>query len=222
MTSTPTVHETTTPSGPARLHVDGPKEGCGLLVLGHGAGGGVEAVDLLAARDAGLAAGFAVVRVEQPWRVRGRRVAEPPARLDIAWLAACRSLLPACGPLVLGGRSAGARVACRTAGALVADGVLALAFPLHPPSRPARSRLAELQLPQVRRLVVQGDRDCFGMPPSLPGVQVHAVAGADHAFAVRRRDQRSAADVAFEVQECVGRWLAGLGGLTSARPQPET
>lgn len=209
VTITPGRHDLHTPSGLARLHVDGLGR-VGVLVLGHGAGGGVDAVDLLAARDAGTAAGFVVVRMEQPWRVRGRRVAEAPARLDAAWLAACRSLLPATGLLVLGGRSAGARVACRTATALGADGVLTLAFPLHPPSRPDRSRLDELMRPHVPRLVVQGERDAFGLPPSSPGVDVHVVAGADHGFTVRRRDGRSAVDVAAEVRECVAWWLSAL------------
>ena len=183
----------------------------GRLVLGHGAGGGIDAPDLLAVRDAALALGLQVVRVEQPWRVRGRRVAESPARLDVAWCA----VLAALGrdgdrPLVVGGRSAGARVACRTAAATGADGVLALAFPLHPPGRPERSRLDELALPGVPRLVVQGGRDAFGVPPASPGVHVHVVAAADHAFAVRRSDGRGAQEVAAEVRAVVGRWLADL------------
>ena len=192
-----------TPSGPARLHVDG--AGPGRLVLGHGAGGGVDAPDLLAARDAGLALGLEVVRVEQPWRVRGRRVAEAPPRLDAAWLAAL-ARLPAV-PCVLGGRSAGARVACRTAGAVPeVRGVLCLAFPLVPP-RGTTSRDGELDLPTVPRLVVQGERDAFGLPRARPGVAVHVVAGADHAFAVRRRDGRTAAQVSDELRAVMGDWL---------------
>ena len=198
--------EITTPVGTARVVVEGPG-GRGALVLGHGAGGGTDAPDLLAARDAGLAAGLQVVRVEQPWRVAGRRVAEAPPRLDTAWTAVVRELsLP--GALVLGGRSAGARVACRTAGELGAAAVLALAFPLVPPGRPDRSRLPELLAPDVPRLVVTGERDPFGVPAPSPGVQVHVVAGADHGFAVRRRDGRTADDVAAEVQAVVAGWLA--------------
>lgn len=183
-------------------------------MLGHGAGGGTDAPDLLAARDAALELGLQVVRVEQPWRVRGRRVAEAPARLDTAW----RAVLTAVGsdregrlregPLVVGGRSAGARVACRTAGDTGADAVLALAFPLHPPGRPDRSRLDELRLPAVPGLVVQGERDAFGVPPPSAGVRVHVVAGADHGFVVRRKDGRDAGDVTAEVRAVVGRWLA--------------
>jgi predicted alpha/beta-hydrolase family hydrolase len=171
-------------------------------VLGHGAGGGVDAPDLLAARDAGLAQGLQVVRVEQPWRVSGRRVAEAPPRLDAAWTAVLAAL-PGDAPLVVGGRSAGARVACRTAAEVGAAAVLALAFPLHPPGRPERTRLPELLLPQVPRLVVQGERDAFGVPDGA-----HVVAGADHAFAVRRRDGRTPEEVLTEVREVVRAWLA--------------
>lgn len=209
----------TTPVGSARAWTSGPY-GLGALVLGHGAGGGVDAPDLRAARDAALGVGLGVVLVEQPWRVAGRRVAEAPARLDLAWLAVLAdltgqdggpALLP--GPLVVGGRSAGARVACRTAAQVGAAGVLALAFPLHPPGRPDRSRLPELQLPEVPRLVVQGDRDAFGRPEPEPGVEVHLVRGADHGFAVRRADGRSADEVAADVRAAVAGWLVQLLGL---------
>jgi predicted alpha/beta-hydrolase family hydrolase len=165
-----------TRTGPARYVLEGAGEG--LLVLGHGAGGGVEAVDLLAARDAALALGWRVARVEQPWRVRGRKVAEAPPRLDAAWVEVLAGL--AGQPLVSGGRSAGARVACRTAAQVGADAVLCLAFPLHPPGRPERSRLKELEAVDVPVLVVQGDRDVFGVPPGAA-----LVPGADHSFRVR-------------------------------------
>jgi len=198
--------EVATQVGIARVRVEGPPDGRGLLALGHGAGGGVEAPDLLAARDAAHACGLAVALVEQPWRVAGRRVAEAAPRLDLAWTAVLEALAPA-GPLVLGGRSSGARVACRTATALGADAVLALAFPLEPPGS-GRSRLEELRQPQVPRLVVQGDRDAFGCPRPERGVQVHRVPGADHGFAVRRRDGRTRAQVIQEVREAVRRWLA--------------
>lgn len=201
-----TTWELDTPVGVARLHREGPRSAL-TLVLGHGAGGGVDAPDLLAARDAALAAGLTVVRVEQPWRVRGRRVAEAPARLDLAWTSVLARLD---GPHVAGGRSAGARVACRTAAATGAVGVLALAFPLHPPGRPQRSRAAELQAPQVPRLVVQGGRDRFGVPAPGPGLQVHVVDGADHGFAVQRRDGRAAEQVLAQVRDAVAGWLQTL------------
>jgi uncharacterized protein len=190
-----------TPVGVAHVRVEG--RGDRTLVLGHGAGGGTDAPDLLAARDAGLAAGLRVVRVEQPWRVAGRRIAVAPPQLDVAWTAVCRTLD---GPLVLGGRSAGARVARRTASELDAVAVLALAFPLQPPGRGA-SRLPELLAVDVPRLVVQGGRDLFGVP-EVPGV--HVVAGADHAFAVRRKDGRGPQEVHAEVRDTVAGWLQTL------------
>ena len=198
-----TTREVATPRGAARVQLDG--RGPGLLVLGHGAGGGPAAPDLLAARDAGLAAGLRVARVEQPWRVSGRRIAEAPVHLDAAWLAVVRSMRPR-GPLILGGRSSGARVACRTAGALGAAGVLALAFPLVPPGR-TTSRARELALPGVPRLVVQGSRDAFGIPAASADVRIEVVAGADHGFAVRRRDGRTPGEVLAQVRSAVEEWL---------------
>jgi len=187
-----------TVEGPARVHLHHATNGGparGLLLLGHGAGGGIGAADLQAMvplRDQGWDVGL----VEQPWRVAGRRVATPPPRLDAAW----RDLVPAllsrhpADRLVVGGRSAGGRVACRTApgdpaiGLPRATGVLCLAFPLHPPGRPERSRAEELRTPPAHGipvLVVQGDRDPFGAPDEVqaalgpePGpVQVHPVRG---------------------------------------------
>lgn len=194
-------------------------------MLGHGAGGAPyegaapyrrEAVfepDLLAARDAALQAGLEVVLVEQPWRVAGRRVAEAPARLDEAWLAVV-SAMPAGVKTVLGGRSAGARVSCRTADRLAETaevvGVLCLAFPLRPTGRPeAPSRQSELDLPRVPVLVVQGDRDPFGMPDRGPGRSVVPVPGADHSFAVRNKDGERAT-VLSEVERAVSAWLGDL------------
>lgn len=192
--------------GTARSSTLTPAGSFGLLVLGHGAGGGIEAPDLCAARDAGLACGLAVTLVEQPWRVAGRRIAGPPSQLDRAWTAVLEALAPT-GPLVLGGRSSGARVACRTASSLGAAAVLALAFPLVPPGS-TRSRRDELLAPGVPRLVVQGERDAFGVPSADGGVAVHVVAGADHAFAVRRQDRRAGDDVRREVRDVVADWLA--------------
>lgn len=188
-----------TPVGLARIVTEG--HGPRTLVLGHGAGGGIDAPDLLAARDAGLECGLTVVRVEQPWRVAGRRVAVAPPRLDEAWLAVCATLD---GPLVVGGRSAGARVACRTAEATGAVAVLALAFPLRPPGSD-RDRGPELEQVRVPRLVVQGDRDAFGVP-----LEAVVVAGADHGFAVRRKDGRTPQDVHEQVRDVVRDWLQTL------------
>lgn len=195
-----------TSRGPARVLLDPGRTG--LLVLGHGAGGGPDAPDLLAARAGALAAGFGVARVEQPWRVAGRRVAEAPVHLDAAWLTVLATLRTD-GPLVVGGRSSGARVACRTADEVGAAAVLALAFPLRPPARDV-TRAAELARPSVPRLVVQGSRDVFGVPSSGPGVRVEVVEGADHAFGVRRKDGRTRDEVLAQVQELVREWLGDV------------
>ncbi len=191
------VLEIPTPRGPARATVHPadpalPRTGRkATLVLGHGAGGGIEARDLVALAGALPSRGVTVVLVEQPWRVAGRTIAGPPPQLDEAWLAVLAVVdgLPSReGLLVAGGRSAGARVACRTASAVRADAVLALAFPLHPPGRPDRSRAEELAGVRIPVLVVQGERDPFGGPAELPpGTPVAAIPYADHGFAVPRR-----------------------------------
>lgn len=183
--------------GTSRVHETG--SGLGLLVLGHGAGGGIGAPDLVAAADAALALGWRVALVEQPWRVKGRKIAEAPVRLDQAWVAVLATLSGA--PLVVGGRSAGARVACRTSALVGADAVLCLAFPLHPPGRPERSRLPELTEVAVPVLIVQGDRDAFGMPPGAV-----VVPGADHGFRVRKHDPEPMS----QVREHVRAWLQAL------------
>jgi hypothetical protein len=206
--------EIDTPLGPARAHTtDGGSRGT--LVLGHGAGGGVESADLLEVTTEAAAAGWRVIRVEQPWRVAGRRVAPAPPRLDEGWravLAALRADGRLTGPLVLGGRSAGARVACRTAAEHEAAGVLALAFPLHPPGRPEKSRAAELTAVQVPIVVVQGERDAFGRPEDVaaalsgrPGASVYAVPG-DHAL---KRDVHVVAAAAMSWLDDLARASAG-------------
>ena len=180
--------EIDTPHGPARAHLtDGGTRGT--LVLGHGAGGGVESADLVEVTTEAAAAGWRVVRVEQPWRVAGRKIAPAPPRLDEGWravLSALRADGTLTGPLVLGGRSAGARVACRTAAEQEAAGVLALAFPLHPPGKPEKTRAPELTAVTVPIVVVQGETDAFGRPEDIAAVlagranaSVYAVAG-DH------------------------------------------
>jgi uncharacterized protein len=200
-----TTVEVTTPSGPARVHLR-PADGArGALVLGHGAGGGVHAPDLVAAAEAALAERITVALVDQPYRVAGRR--SPPAArtLDAAWSAVVEHLRG--GPLddlplVVGGRSAGARVACRTAEQTGAVGVLCLAFPVHPPGRPEKTRLAELDEVTVPTLVVQGASDPFGMPPAGARREVVTVPG-NHSLTGDLETLRAA----------VGRFLAEVLGL---------
>ena len=192
--------EVETPHGPARVHVDAVKRATGALVLGHGAGGGVDARDIQAAAQAARAQGLAVVLVEQPYRVAGRKSPAPAKQLDAAWVAVLEALRArelASLEVIVGGRSSGARVACRTASVVGASGVLCLAFPVHPPGRPEKDRLDELDAVEVPTLVVQGVRDPFGMPPPAPGRTVVQVQG-DHSL---RGDLTA-------VAEAVAAWLA--------------
>jgi uncharacterized protein len=196
--------EIATPHGPAHVHLDLDESPSAALVLGHGAGGGVAAPDLQAAAGVARSLGVSVVLVEQPYRVAGRRSPAPAHQLDAAWLAVIAHLRDDALsdlPLIVGGRSSGARVACRTAAESRAAGVLCLAFPVHPPGRgddPAKSRLPELDAVAVPTLVVQGERDPFGMPPERPGRTVSRIPG-DHSL-------RNAAPVAEAVRE----WLIRL------------
>jgi predicted alpha/beta-hydrolase family hydrolase len=180
--------EIDTPFGVARAHLEHVDDPRGALILGHGAGGGITARDLAAVAHAAQSAGLSAALVEQPYRVAGRRSPAPAHQLDAAWTAVIEHLRA--GelhglPLVVGGRSSGARVACRTAEATGAAAVLCLAFPLRPPRRagaaPAPSRLSELDAVTVPMLVVQGTADRFGMPPSTELRTVVQVAG-DHSL----------------------------------------
>ncbi|SDS81836.1 hypothetical protein SAMN04488543_2435 [Friedmanniella luteola] len=210
-----------TAQGPAHWLLDEADDVGAALVLGHGAGGGPEAADLavLARRLPPL--GVTVARFEQPWRTAGRRVAVAPPRLDEAWseaLPVLRSALPAGLPLATGGRSSGARVACRTAAATGAAAVVCLAFPLHPPGRPDRSRAVELLAPAVPRLVLQGTRDTFGGPAEVraaaagdPGVVVVELPGADHGY-------RLPAGAPFTPADLRDRLVAEVAGLLGAGP----
>lgn len=193
-----------TPYGPARAHVLIVDDPVGALVLGHGAGGGTGAPDLVAAADAANGSRFIAVLVEQPYRVAGRRNQPPRDQLDRAWLAVLERLRAhelRGLPVVVGGRSAGARVACRTAAQAGAIAVLCLAFPLHPPGRPddpTKSRLSELEGVRLPVLVVQGERDPFGTPPAGRLRKVVSVPG-NHSL-------RNT----FEVQAAVAGWLPKL------------
>ena len=197
-----------TPVGDARVDVARAADRWATLVLGHGAGGGIGAADLVALATRLPAHGIEVVRVEQPWVVAGRKVATPPPTLDRAWLAVLEQL-SVDGPLLVGGRSAGARVACRTASEVGAHGVLCLAFPLHPPGRPEKSRLPELDLPAAAglpTLVLQGTRDAFGGPidiPAAPGRLVVPVVGGDHSL---RRAKAAGGSPLAQVVEVTLQW----------------
>jgi hypothetical protein len=185
--------------GPAHVELHCCPQGSAALLLGHGAGGGTAAPDLVAATRSATTVGVHVALVEQPYRVAGRRAPAPANQLDDAWLTVAADL--AAGvfaglPLVFGGRSSGARVACRTAAAGGAVAVLCLAFPVHPPGRPDRSRMPELDAVDVPVLVVQGDRDPFGRPESAAGREI-VLLDDDHSL----RTEPAA------VGRAVGEWL---------------
>jgi predicted alpha/beta-hydrolase family hydrolase len=165
-----------TPHGPARAHLQPVDDPRALLILGHGAGGGVSAPDLVAAAQTANQAGVSVALVEQPYRVAGRKSPAPAAQLDAAWTAVVEQLRGD-EPILCGGRSSGARVACRTAAATGARGILCLAFPLHAPGRPEKTRLPELEAVELPVLIVQGESDPFGMPPEGPGREVVRLKG---------------------------------------------
>ncbi|MDH6123314.1 alpha/beta family hydrolase [Kitasatospora sp. GP82] len=204
-----------TPAGEARITrypaAGRPKA---LLALGHGAGGGIEAIDLQALAGSLPARGIAVALVEQPWRVAGRKVAPAPKTLDVGWLPVMAELAGDGPPLVVGGRSAGARVACRTAVAVGAVAALALAFPLHPPGKPEKSRAEELLASGRPTLVIQGEKDTFGTPeefPALPsGHGLVAVPYGNHGFAVPKRAPYGQEEALELITTTVGDWVLSL------------
>ncbi len=197
--------EISTGQGPAEVALDEARKPAFLLIMTHGAGGTADTSDVLAASAAAAGLGATVARVQQPYRVRGARAPGSPERQDAAWLeivAELRARYPGI-PLVQGGRSNGARVACRTAAAADARGVVALAFPLHPPGRPDISRAGELRGAGVDVLVVNGERDPFGVPARADASRVVILPGETHALS-----RRPAA-----VGEAVREWLSELLGV---------
>lgn len=202
--------EVPTTHGPARLHLHPADSPVAAMLLGHGAGGGVTAPDLVLATAVARSLGVTVALSEQPYRVAGRRAPAPAPQLDTAFTQVAAYLRDNNSgdlPLITGGRSSGARVACRTAQALNPIGVLCLAFPLHPPGKPDKSRLPELDGAGVPTLVVQGSSDPFGMPPEAPGRTMAVVAG-DHSLKKEAPAQRAAIEAwlttLLKVQRQVG------------------
>jgi uncharacterized protein len=214
-----------TPQGPGRLLIDAADDPVATLVLGHGAGGGPNATDLELLARRMPEQGTTVVRFEQPWRTAGRRVAAPPAKLDEAWLAAVDWLGEESwvkGPLFVGGRSAGARVACRTADVVGPAGIICLAFPLHLPGQPEKSRIAELLQPQAPRLVLQGSSDAFGRPAEIQaaikeagGIRLVELPGADHSFRVAMSSSFTPADLRATLLSEVTRFVDARLGIPS-------
>ncbi|MET8680575.1 alpha/beta family hydrolase [Streptomyces sp. NPDC004647] len=198
-----------TPAGDARITwCRAARKAHLLLAVSHGAGGGIEARDLQALAAELPGRGVTVALVEQPWRVAGKKVAPAPKALDTAWTALWPALEKQGLPIVAGGRSAGARVACRTARGLSAHAVLALSFPLHPPGRPEKSRAEELTGAGVPTLVVQGGRDAFGRPEEFPpGTEIVEVPYGDHGFAVPRKTGPTEEETLAVITGAVAGWL---------------
>jgi predicted alpha/beta-hydrolase family hydrolase len=221
-----TIVPVDTPQGPGRLFLDLAQRPSAILVLGHGAGGSIGSADLelLAATLPEL--GTSVVRFEQPWRTAGRKVGPPPPRLDEAWIAALDWLASeewGRYPLVVGGRSAGARVACRTSSETKPGAIVCLAFPLHLPGRPQNSRLAELLAPAVQRLVLQGSKDSFGTSEEIrtvigetPGITVVELPGADHGYRIGKSSPFTPADLRMTLVTEVSRFIAAEVGITTS------
>lgn len=202
-----------TPHGPARLEIARARSPVATLLVSHGAGAGADTHDLEALAAHLPRQGVTVARLTQPWRVAGRKVATAPATLDDALLAAVGALRRSRRPLVLGGRSAGARSAARCAVRAGAAGCLALSFPLHPPGRPGRSRLDELTGAGVPTLVVQGERDPMGTPDEFPAdleardVHLVVVPDADHSLRTPKRSVLGPEDVAAILVEATVEWV---------------
>ena len=221
-----TIVPVDTPQGHARFFVDLADRPVSILVLGHGAGGGVGAADLelLAGRLPPL--GITVARFEQPWRTAGRKVGAPPPRLDEAWITALGWLQEqewAQQPLVVGGRSAGARVACRTASDTNAAGILCLAFPLHLPGQPEKSRLTELLTPRQPRLVVQGSKDSFGTAEELraaigkvAGITLVELPEVGHSYRIAKSSAVEPATLHATLVTEVSRFIASTVGITTS------
>ncbi len=214
--STVTTETADTDAGAARITWHPATKPRLVLAVSHGAGGGIEARDLAALAAALPAHGVTVALVEQPWRVAGKKLAPAPRTLDTGW----RGLWPALAapglPVISGGRSAGARVACRTAAELGAAGVLALGFPLHPPGKPEKTRAEELQAvgnAGVPLLIVQGGNDPFGRPGEFPeGYGPHVVVPhGDHGFAVPKRAGITPDEALAIIVDGVAEWTRSLG-----------
>lgn len=214
---TPTTRLLPTPSGDARAFIHpAVGEARGWILAGHGAGGGIEARDLVALAETLPALGITVALVEQPWRVAGKKLAPAPKKLDEAWVPAVEGLVAEMGglPFAASGRSAGARVACRTALETGAAGVVALAFPLHPPGKPKSSRVEELLGAGVPTLVLQGERDPFGGPGEFPeageGSRLTPVPYADHGFSVGKTAPVTQEETLALITKTTGAWLTSL------------
>ena len=213
-----TTRVVSTPHGDARLVSDRSRHPICTLLLIHGAGGGIDSPDLEALARELPRQGISVLRLEQPWKVAGKKIAPAPATLDAA-LRAAADVIRVRTPLVIGGRSAGARSAARSARSLGASGCLALSFPLHPPGRPEKSRIGELDAVGLPTLVIQGERDTFGRPEEFPAHHdLTVVPEADHGFHVLKRGEVTSEEALAIIVEATLEWIVReVVGNRSAR-----
>ncbi|MGA4839707.1 alpha/beta family hydrolase [Streptomyces sp. G45] len=213
-TARPVAQTVPTDAGEARITWHRARKPRLVLAVGHGAGGGIEARDLVALAAELPAHGVTVALVEQPWRVAGKKVAPAPRTLDVGWRGVWPALAEPGLPVIAGGRSAGARVACRTAADLGAAAVLALSFPLHPPGKPEKSRAGELLGAGVPTLVVQGGNDPFGKPAEFPddaAYELVEVPFGDHSFAVPKRAEIGQDEAVRRITDAVAAWTGRVG-----------
>src|SRR5829696_2671746 len=220
------VEAVDTRQGPGRLFVDLAEQPSSLLVLSHGAGGGVGAADLELLATSLPALGTTVVRFEQPWRTAGRTVSAPAPKLDDAWRAALGFVMEqewAQHPLLVGGRSAGARVACRTASDTNPAAIVCLAFPLHLPGRPEKSRATELLAPTAPRLVLQGTKDSFGTAEEIrtaigtaESIQLVELPGADHGYRIAKSSSFTQAALRHTLIAEISRFIAAVAGISTS------
>ena len=177
------------------------------LVLGHGVGGGIAAGDLQALAKRLPGQDINVFLIEQPYVRAGKKVAPSTSILDEGWISIL-SQLRIRTPLVVGGRSSGARVACRTSSELGASGVLVLAFPLHPPGKPDKTRVDELTAVRLPTLVVQGERDPFGTPEEFPPLtEMTVIPDADHSLKVPKAAELTQVETYQLLVEAVVEWV---------------
>ncbi|MFI6942257.1 alpha/beta family hydrolase [Streptomyces sp. NPDC050418] len=212
MTTTKTTETVETDAGTARITWHRAKNADFVLAVSHGAGGGIEARDLQALAAELPQHGVTVALVEQPWRVAGKKVAPAPRTLDVGWRGIWPALAKKKLPVISGGRSAGARVACRTAQELGAAAVLALSFPLHPPGRPEKSRAEELLGAGVPTLVVQGGNDPFGKPEEFPEgtYDLTGIPYGDHSFGIPKRAELGQDEAVGLITQAVIEWIKRL------------
>jgi predicted alpha/beta-hydrolase family hydrolase len=192
------------------------------LILAHGAGANQTSPFIVAFATALAARGIETVTFNFAYSEHRRRIPDPNARLESCWRAVIETVRNRVGggaaKLAIGGKSMGGRIASQIAGAEELAALLLLGYPLHPPGRPGRLRVAHLPNVNAPMLFVQGSRDAFGTPEELypvleplrPRAELHVVVGGDHSFKVRKSAGVRQQDVYAGIQERIAAWLRGI------------